>query len=422
MERVLLRERIGMLFRLEIQNFYSVREQQVIDLRLPANVPHIPGRFAPLHLGSTVRIPKVVAFLGPNASGKSTVLRALTFLSWFLQNSFQLPPASDQPMPVGFQPCERFFANDAANQPTRLCVHLTGPINFSDPAPKWKEFCRYAYEVSFESSAGKPRNIVRESLRQWPSSSGKSVRVFERDNKGAVVAGKSFSLVGYRNVIDKVRSNTSVVSTLAQFDHKPSLILRQAAAQVISNILVEKLDVAEAAVLQWYNTAPQMMDALNKQLERIDLGIKGMRLVPGQQGPIAIFDHEGLSTPVPLNLESHGTRQFVRIFPIIAHAMSVGGVAVIDELDQSVHPFVLSEIIRWFHDPQRNPNDAQLWMSCQNASVLEELHKEEIFFTEKNSEGRTRLFGLREIQSVRRDDNLFKKYLGGVYGAVPLVG
>src|SRR5262249_24735563 len=133
-------------------------------------------------------------------------------------------------------------------------------------------------------------------------------------------------------------------------------------------------------------------------------------------------DHDGLNTAVPLNLESHGTRQFVRIFPLIALAMLAGGVAVIDELDQSIHPFVLSEIIRWFHDRNCNSNDAQLWMTCQNATVLGELEKEEVFFAEKDDRGRTKLFGLQDIQSVRRGDNFFKKYLGGVYGAVPHPG
>jgi energy-coupling factor transporter ATP-binding protein EcfA2 len=410
------------LHRLELQNFYSVRQPQAIDLRMTASVPDVPGRFAPLFAGSDVQVPKVIALFGPNASGKSTVLRALAFLSWFVQHSFQWPPASDQPTPTGFQPCERFFASEAATEPTRLCVHFTGPTNFSAPVEEWKTFCRYAYEVCFESAAGKPRNVLSESFRQWPRLSGKSVRVFERDAKANVTAGNSFSVAGYRNVLDKVRSNASVVSTLAQFDHKPSLVLRQVAAKVISNILIEKVELADSAVLQWYNTTPQTLDALNKQLERIDVGIKGMRLAPGPQGPMAFFDHEGLNVPVPLNLESPGTRQFVRIFPIISHAISVGGLAVIDELDQSIHPFVLSEIIRWFHDPKRNPNDAQLWMTCQNAAILEELEKEEIFFAEKDVNGRTKLFGLQDIQSVRRSDNFFKKYLGGVYGAVPHLG
>lgn len=409
-----------MLFRLELQNFYSVRDPQFVDLRVSAKVPEVPTPFTPLHPGSDIRVPKVVALLGPNGSGKSTVLRGLAFLSWFVQHSFHWQPASDQP-PTGFQPCERFFAADAGEEPTRLCVHFTAATNLFDPPEQWKTFCRYAYEVSFESRQGKPRNVLYEFFRQWPTSHGKSVRVFER-KEGQTVGSKLFNLAGYSNVIDKVRSNASLVSTLAQFDHKPSLLLRQVASQIISNILIERFDLADNAVLQWYNTVPDVVGKLNKELQRIDVGIREMRLLSTPQGLSAVFDHEGLTVPVPMHLESHGTRQFVRIFPAIAHALATGGIAVVDELDQSIHPVVLAEVIRWFHDAERNPKYAQLWMTCQNPAILEDLQKEEIVFCEKNSHGRTRIYGLQDIRAVRRSDNLYKKYLGGVYGAVPHVG
>jgi AAA15 family ATPase/GTPase len=103
-------------------------------------------------------------------------------------------------------------------------------------------------------------------------------------------------------------------------------------------------------------------------------------------------------------------------------ALMTGGVAVIDELDLSIHPLVLPEIIRWFYDTERNLHNAQLWMTCQNASLLEELVKEEVFFCEKDLKGRTTVYGLQNIQAVRRGDNYYRKYLGGVYGAVPRLG
>src|SRR5258708_12016813 len=114
-----------MLFRLELENFYSVRDPQVIELRLPDNAPDLPHRFAPIHLGSKERAPKVIAIYGANASGKSMALRALNFLSWFVQHTFLgLPPASYHPPPrTHFQPCERFYSRDTSRQLTRLCAH-----------------------------------------------------------------------------------------------------------------------------------------------------------------------------------------------------------------------------------------------------------------------------------------------------------
>ena len=57
---------------------------------------------------------------------------------------------------------------------------------------------------------------------------------------------------------------------------------------------------------------------------------------------------------------------------------------LLDEMDASIHPIVLPEILRWFHDPKRNPANAQLWITCHNASLLDTLVKEEVLFTEKD--------------------------------------
>src|SRR5689334_9827271 len=102
-----------MLYRLEIQNFYSIREPQVIDLRIGENVPDAVGRFDTLFPGSKDRGSRVVAFFGPNASGKSTVLKALSFIGWFVQHSFQGQPHATLP-------CERFNDAEAQQSPIRL--------------------------------------------------------------------------------------------------------------------------------------------------------------------------------------------------------------------------------------------------------------------------------------------------------------
>ena len=61
-------------------------------------------------------------------------------------------------------------------------------------------------------------------------------------------------------------------------------------------------------------------------------------------------------------------------------------------------------------------------MTCHAVSLLEELSKEEIYFTEKDNSGRTSLYGLKDIKDVRRVDNYYRKYLSGDFGAVPQIG
>ena len=56
-----------------------------------------------------------------------------------------------------------------------------------------------------------------------------------------------------------------------------------------------------------------------------------------------------------------------------------------------------------------NPHNAQLFMACHNASLLDHMEKEEIYFTEKTHDGRTQIYGLKDISGVRRVDNYYKE-------------
>jgi hypothetical protein len=251
---------------------------------------------------------------------------------------------------------------------------------------------------------------------------GKWLRVFERGPDRAVTGSKTFPLTGFSQVIDKVREDASVVSTLALFEHEASKVLSEATAKVYRNILMDRIDFNDQAAIQYLAQNPAVVEALNRELQRIDVGVERMHIVHTATGPASLFKHQGLPVDMPLSLESHGTRSFIRIFPYLLLALQSGGIGLIDQLDVSIHPLILPEIIRWFYDADRNRFDGQLWMSCHSASLLDDLSKEEVVFCEKDKNGRSRIYSLMDIGSVRRSDNLYKKYLGGVYGAVPQIG
>jgi AAA15 family ATPase/GTPase len=403
-----------MIYRLEIENFYCVRQPQVLDLRVGQNVPDTPGRFDPLFPGSSERAPRVIALFGPNASGKSTILKSLAFIGWFTHSSFQLAPD-------GHLPFERFNDGEAQKLPTRLAIEFSGPLDvLTDVVDERTEYGTWRYELMLTNKDG--RSIVgSESLKQKPKGKGKWARVFERQGD-SVQAGKLFGLSGYGKVIDKVRDNASLVSTLAQFDHPFSLKLRAAAQSIVGNIVVDRVEIADADAIKYYAINNSAVDALNREIQRIDLGIKKMDVKALQTGPMAYFDHEGLKEPMPWGLESHGTRSFIKNFPYLHIGLQSGGVVLIDEIDISIHPLVLPEIIRWFYDSKKYPRAAQLWITCHAASLLEDLLKEEVFFCEKDGQGRTSVYSLQDIQNVRRTDNRYRKYLSGAYGAVPHIG
>ena len=185
---------------------------------------------------------------------------------------------------------------------------------------------------------------------------------------------------------------------------------------------MHRYNLSDENIVKDYAKYEVLLSGLNRDIQRIDLGIEkvGIDFVNGL--PVAKFFHSGLDNPIEMSLESHGTQQFVRIFPLVHFTLETGGVAVIDELDAAIHPGILPEILRWFSDPERNRFGAQLWMSCHAVSLLDDLLKEEVLICEKSEAGATQVYRLADIKDIRRDENLQRNYLGGVYGGVPSIG
>ena len=402
-----------MLYRVEVENFCSIREPQVIDLRVAGNVPDIPGRFAPVWPGAEQRVPKTIAIFGANASGKSTVLKIVSFLASFVLHSFAAQPTHR----IMF---DRFNDTESLGQPARFAVEFGGLADLSDPA---SPLCRYRYELEIRGPANEPARVFREALFYWPEREGKRRTLFDRREDGKVDAAKPFGLGAFKASLQTVlRPNASVISTLYQLKHPQATQIWESVSTVISNIFIERSDVTDEQMVRNYAASPTHLQLLNREISRIDLGIKEIHIVQGAGGPVFQFVHDNLAVPMPLFLESAGTRHFVKLYPLIAGVLSTGGVLLVDEMDSSIHPMVLPEILRWFHDPKRNPANAQLWMTCHNASLLDTLVKEEVLFTEKDTAGRTSVYGLTKIAGVRREDNFYKKYLSGLFGAVPQIG
>lgn len=367
-----------------------------------------------------MRAPKVVALFGANGSGKSTVLKGISFLAWFVKHSFENSGPS--------LPTERFNDPDSGNRPIRLAIEFGGVMNMAeivlDTVLNKLDGTHglYRYELELDVKNGFIGAVNKELLLQKPNGEGRWRRVFDRRYGSKLLGSKQFPLSGFAQVVDKVRNNASVVATLSKFNHQSSQLFIDAANRVFSNILIDKIEPSDSDVFVQMASNPELVQKLNADLQRIDVGIEKADVFQTPNGPTLVFNHEGHGGNLPWVLESHGTRSFVRVFPWLSLALATGGIAVLDELDVSIHPLVLPEIIRWFYDRERNPLDAQLWMSCHAVSLLEDLSKEEIVLCEKDRQGRSTVFSLTDVRPTLRRDNFYRKYMGGEYGAVPRIG
>lgn len=404
-----------MLFKVEIENFFSVGEHQEIDLRVRKSVDNTLGRLSPIYRGSEERAPNVVALFGPNAAGKSNILRAIAFGAWFASSSFDFRPDLNLPY-------EKFGSKEKIGATTRLSFSFAGPVNFRNPTGDWHQ-CPYNYELILSSRLENDDEVVLEKLSFQPKGRGKPTTIFERRQNKVVKSVKGFLTSGTEKaLIEVLRPRASVISTLAQLNHEIARMFVASIATVISNIFIDRIEDDERAMTRWYQSDPDALSELQRIARRIDLGIEEIGIEMSSKEPRMVFQHSGLDQIISLNRESHGTQQFIKVFPYILMALNRGGVAVIDELDTTIHPLILPEILRWFGDAGRNPHGAQLWTTCHSASLLTDLTKEEVLLCEKNSKGYTSVYKLSDVERVRRNENFFGKYLGGEYGAVPNLG
>jgi hypothetical protein len=406
-----------MIHLFEVENFLSIRDRQVVDLRISGKVPDKFDRFRPIFPNASTRGPKVIALFGANASGKTNLLKALSFLIHFVRT----PTVRAQSGSL----VERFNDDESKNRPIKFALEIAGVMDATpDVVQRAKDgepvtYGTYRYELELAVKDGFIQHVVHESLRQRRNDQGKWQRVFERNRPQYAIGSKAFPIQGFHHLLKTLDPAGSIIASFAQFQHQGASFLKRVADNALV-FLEYTPNPNDDAVIKFIGSSPDLLASLNTDLNRIDLGIEEMRVDASSNGWLAKFRHPELDVEMPWLFESNGTRAFIRMYPLIAQTLLRGGVAIVDELDLAIHPLVLPEILRWFHDPRRNPFGAQLWFTCQSASLLDELNPEEVLFCEKDRRGRTRLFMAADI--ARRDDNLRRKYLSGVYGAVPQIG
>lgn len=116
--------------------------------------------------------------------------------------------------------------------------------------------------------------------------------------------------------------------------------------------------------------------------------------------------------------ESDGTIRLLDLIPLLTKT-SENKTIFIDEFDRSLHPKLTKEFFSLFY--KLNKHKSQLIVTTHESTLLDLdlLRQDEIWFTEKNKIGASRLFSLNEFK-VRYDKKIEKAYLLGRYGAVPL--
>ena len=385
-----------MLRAFSLKNFQSFRDEASLSWELSKHFP-ADDRSAETHNGD--RLSKVMAVIGPNASGKTTLIKSIGFVDWFVKYSFQSRP--DAPIPL--EP--HFLARD---QPSEF------QIEFDMEGEVWR------YRLSATSE-----RVLSESLHRKQSRTFSYVftRIWDPQASSYVVKQQQFGMPPREAV--KARQNASLISTAAQFE--VALARRLVALSVFTNVTgmgrshMDSQQILRASEL--YATHAEYQTQMSDLLQQWDMGLSKVTLrqqeITLENGekreitvPYGVHQIQGREYELLLMEESSGTQGAFTLLSRLLPALATGGLAV-------MHPHMLVSILDLFFSPKSNPHGAQILCTTHAIDVMHQLHKEQIVLVEKDAECCSDAWRLDEMKGIRPDENLYAKYMAGAYGAVP---
>jgi AAA15 family ATPase/GTPase len=374
---------------------------------------------------------------GANASGKSNVIHAMLTLRSIIGNGSVSQTANQVLFNLELFP----FVHDGN----------TEPISFEIEFIAGEDRFIYGITISVEpfKRNGK-RRILEEKLEQILSKG--TVMLFHRTKDNIVVGSDKYALkiLGYKNAEDIRLLVRSVVQnmdeeTLFLTGGFRSTIRKDVANKIINciiyNTLVEmnlpnmllsnKLIVSDEEILSGdiiffekmidiivkaADFGPQRIGWRVKEKEENKQGVNELEMVSIYQNKIF---PSGL-------MESSGTIRLLRFSLKLRPFFLNGGVLMIDEMDNAIHPEIMKGIIALFGNPKVNKNGAQLIFTTHNPIYMDNglLRRDQIIFTERDTDTyESTLHSLGDFGSVsvRNDQSFMRNYFKGRYSRLPYI-
>lgn len=411
-----------MLVEFRCRNFRSVSDEMVLSLVAAKDKALIESNTIETNAPGLPRLVRSAVIYGANASGKTTLVRALQLMRGVVVESASLQPGQL----YNVQP---FLLNkDSPNVPTMFEVTtLISGVRY-----------QYGFELTRTRITAEWLLVYQKSKPQlW----------FER------------KAISELNDEFKFGSHLGGAKRLWQEATRPNALFLSTALQLNSSDLAPLYNwfVSSLAV---YTDGGQMPADLSTEMIRTptgqlqvssflssaDIAIKSISAEPtkgisqtfmfdlannkpeirSEETEIHLpkFRHASGDVTAEFDLmdESQGTQKLYALAGPLFQILRIGGILVIDELDRSLHPLLVRQIVNIFQDPKVNCNGSQLVFTTHDTTLLNGalFRRDQVWFTEKGHDQSSRLVPLSDF-SARKDEAFEKGYLSGRYGGVPIL-
>ena len=415
-----------MLVQFTVENFLSIRDKVYLSLEPSKDSEHPEN----LITKGDYKAVNSVAIYGANASGKSSLFKAITVALIMIRNSNNVQVTDKLPM-TPFK-----FDFESRNKPTSFEFTFIAKdgrkyiYGFSATTEKVVEEYLYCYNTS------KPTLLFDLNENEKPK--------FNRAYKVKLEA--AYQMNTANKLFLATATTWNVECTKSPFEWLAESIDTFTDVMELGGVAFEKYRTDENR--KYIEFTKNLLKQADINISSIEVDAKEVmggpalpfqivvqgKIIPPNEGKhydveittgYTVVDENGEKTEFSLTLqeESIGTQLLFFYGPLLKDAFEKGKTIVLDEIDKSMHPSLVKFIMNVFRDPDVNKNGAQLIVTTHETGILslEMFRRDQIYFTEKDSKsGVTDLYSLDEF-SVRKTENIEKGYLMGRYGAIPFL-
>lgn len=399
--------RLLMILKIEFENFYSIKDRIRIDFRA-ANINTALARELKHNVMEWNGVPvlKSVGLFGPNASGKSNILTAISFCCRMVLESH----LNNEGAVFNFEP---FKFDGMQDKPSKFLIDFV---------------CENVeYEYAFELTKSR---ILAESLYHYPV--GRRAKVFVRKADGTYSFGNG--------VIAKTGDVVLNTSDKNLFLSRASSMNREIGQKLyryfMNQFLLGLVNVNDMMVLDSFNTYKRVilkaLEICDTDITDIDVRkeqIPAPTVVPGQAElsyrlvDILRFKTVHRNQPdVMFDMdmeESSGTRKLFQILLRLLDVVKYKKGIMMDEFDMGLHTRLADFILDLIHASE----GSQLLFSSHNTNLIDvkSLRRDQIVFVNKTENGATEVYSLYDFKDFRENMDAEKGYIQGRFDAVPYV-
>lgn len=404
-----------MILEIKISNFFSIKEEIVLDLR----AANIQTKQAKELVDNTFpyakeKVVKTLALYGANASGKTNIIKAIRFCVRMIINSH----THNENVVFNFAP---FKFEEYPSKPSKFFVRFV--LN------------RIEYEYSFELNRSQ---IIKESLYYYPK--GRVTKIFDRDESRGESKKDKYSfgnqIIRPLDVAESTSVKTLYLSRASQMDREiPKALFKFFLEEFILDILTP---VDEKIEYYFQNYKNELLaglrfadnDIVDFKLEKRPIKVVKFDIKQFQTDPLLITNFSDEKVFVISYHKTDMSKQFdffseesagtIKLFLTMLTVLDIiknNKILLLDEIETHFHPLIVDFVLKLFYKSEA----AQLIYTTHNTYLLDlkKVRKDQINFCNKKDDASTEVYSLYDYSDFRETMDVEKAYLQGRFDAVP---